>query len=177
MYIIWSGMLLYLLYLVVFPWFSGYAVMENHNKMYLHYKGWSTKYLANTSKRPYIGFPDVMVIVLPHLLFVVLPAFLVIAAIAAERALCLGHDISQMAKKDDDHHKQTWYTNYVGVLHWFRKILILLCLPIVWKHWKVCFPFNLNSYTCKFKLCAAYWSPLEQCSSLFPNSWTLLWRI
>ena len=153
MYIIWSGMLLYLLYLVFFPWFSGYAVMENHNKMYLHYKGWSTKYLANTSKRPYIGFPDVMVIVLPHLLFVVLPAFLVIAA---ERALCLGHDISQMAKKDDDHHKKIWYTNYVGVLHWFRKILILLCLPIVWKHWKVCFPFNLNSYTCKFKLCAAY---------------------
>jgi len=79
-----------------------------------------------------------MVIVLPHLLFVVLPAFLVIAAIAAERALCLGHDISQMAKKDDDHHKKTWYTNYVGVLHWFRKILILLCLPIVWKHWKHC---------------------------------------
>ena len=155
MYIIWSGMLLYLLYLVFFPWFSGYAVMENHNKMYLHYKGWSTKYLANTSKRPYIGFPDGMVIVLPHLLFVVLPAFLVIAAIAAERALCLGHDISQMAKKDDDHHKKTWYTNYVGVLHWFRKILILLCLPIVWKHWKVCFPFNFNSYTCNFKLYVA----------------------
>jgi hypothetical protein len=50
MYIIWSGMLLYLLYLVFFPWFSGYAVMENDNKMYLHYKGWNTKYLANTSK-------------------------------------------------------------------------------------------------------------------------------
>jgi hypothetical protein len=97
-----------------------------------------------------------MVIVLPHLLFVVLPAFLVIAAIAAERALCLGHDISQMAKKDDDHHKKTWHTNYVGVLHWFRKILILLCLPIVWKHWKVCFPFNFNSYTCNFKLYVAY---------------------
>ncbi|OEL16685.1 putative metallophosphoesterase [Dichanthelium oligosanthes] len=149
-YFVWSGMLLYLLYLVFFPWFTGYAVTENHNKMYLHYRGWSTKYLANTSTMPYIGLPDVMVIVLPHLLFVVLPAFLIIAAIAAERALYLGHDISQRAKKDDDHHKETRYTKY-GIFHWFRKILILLCLPIVWKHWKVCFLFNFNSHTCNLK--------------------------
>ncbi|CAL5089792.1 unnamed protein product [Urochloa decumbens] len=138
MYIIWSGMLLYLLYLVFFPWFTGYAVMENHNKMYLHYKGWSTKYLANTSSMPYIGLPDVMVIVLPHLLFVVLPAFLIIAAIAAERALYLGHNIYQRAKKDGDHYKETCYAEYLCIFYWIRKILILLCLPIVWKHWKHC---------------------------------------
>ncbi|KAF8731678.1 hypothetical protein HU200_015607 [Digitaria exilis] len=158
MYVIWSGMLLYLLYLVFFPWFTGYAVTENHNKMYFQYRGWSTKYLANSSSMPYIGLPDVMVIVLPHLLFVVLPAFLVIAAIAAERALYLGHDISLRAKKDDDHYK-SWYTKYVSIFYWLRKILLLLCMPIIWKHWKVCFPFNFDSYTQKFPFCLSDFIP------------------
>ncbi|WVZ62693.1 hypothetical protein U9M48_012407, partial [Paspalum notatum var. saurae] len=134
MYFIWSGMLLYLLYLVFFPWLAGYPVTENHNKMYLHYKGWSTKYITST----YIGLPDVMVIVLPHLLFVVLPAFLVIAAIAAERALYLGYQLSHTANKDDDHYKERRYLKHTCIFHWFRKILILACLPIVWKHWKHC---------------------------------------
>ena len=150
MYFIWSGMLFYLLYLVFFPWFTGYAVTENYNKMYLHYRGWSTRYLANTTALPCIGLPDVMVIVLPHLLFVVLPAFLLIAAIAAERALYLGHHFSQRTKKDDDHYKKAWHMKNVYIFYWLRKILILLCLPIVWKHWKVCFPFNLNSCTWQY---------------------------
>ncbi|KXG34890.1 hypothetical protein SORBI_3002G104600 [Sorghum bicolor] len=137
MYFIWSGMLFYLLYLVFFPWFTGYAVTENYNKMYLHYRGWSTRFLADTTALPYIGLPDVMVIVLPHLLFVVLPAFLLIAAIAAERALYLGHHFSQRTKKDDDHCQKAWHMKNVYIFYWLRKILILLCLPIVWKHWKV----------------------------------------
>ncbi|KAJ1288863.1 hypothetical protein BS78_02G120400 [Paspalum vaginatum] len=133
-YFILSGMLLYLLYLVFCPWLAGYPVTENHHKMYLHYRGWSTKYL--TSTMPYIGLPDVMVIILPHLLFVVLPAFLVIAAIAAERALYLGYQLSHTANKDDDHYKERRYLKHTCIFHWFRKILILACLPIVWKHWK-----------------------------------------
>lgn len=146
MYFVWSGMLLYLLYLVFFPWFAGYAVTENRNKMYLHYKGWSTSYIANTSTAPYIGLPDVMVIVLPHLLLVVFPAFFIIAAIATERAAYLGHHLSQTAKKEhDNYNERRKYMQNVWIFRSFRKSLILLCLPIVWKHWKVCFPFNLNS--------------------------------
>ncbi|XP_015695409.1 putative metallophosphoesterase At3g03305 isoform X2 [Oryza brachyantha] len=137
MYSVWSGMLIYLLYLVFFPWFSGFAVTENHNKMYLYYKGWSTSSLANVSTVPYIGLADVMVIVLPHLLFVVLPAFLTIAAIAANRAAYLAC-ISHNAKKDDDHYKGRQYIPRIWIFRCFRRFLILLCLPIAWKHWKHC---------------------------------------
>uniref|UniRef100_A0A0E0LJ96 Uncharacterized protein n=1 Tax=Oryza punctata TaxID=4537 RepID=A0A0E0LJ96_ORYPU len=138
MYSVWSGMLIYLLYLIFFPWFAGYAVTENHNKMYLYYKGWSTSNLANVSTAaPYIGLPDVMVIVLPHLLFVVLPAFLIIAAIAANRAAYLAH-ISHKAKKDDDHYEERKCIQNIWIFRCFRKFLILLCLPIAWKHWKHC---------------------------------------
>nr|XP_025882734.1 putative metallophosphoesterase At3g03305 [Oryza sativa Japonica Group] len=138
MYSVWSGMLIYLLYLVFFPWFAGNAVTENHNKMYLYYKGWSTSNLANLSTAaPYIGLPDVMVIVLPHLLFVVLPAFLIIAAIAANRAAYLVH-ISHKAKKDDDHYEERKCIHHVWIFRCFRRFLILLCLPIAWRHWKHC---------------------------------------
>ncbi|KAL5198319.1 hypothetical protein ABZP36_001831 [Zizania latifolia] len=137
MYSVWSGMLIYLLYLVFFPWFAGYAVTENHKKMYLYYKGWNSSNLANVSTVPYIGLPDVMVIVLPHLLFVVLPAFLIIAAIAADRAAYVTN-ISHMEKKDDDHYKERRYMQHVWISGCFRKALIFLCLPIAWKHWKHC---------------------------------------
>ncbi|KAL6646432.1 hypothetical protein ACP70R_018040 [Stipagrostis hirtigluma subsp. patula] len=136
-YSIWTGMLVYLLYLIFFPWFSGYAVTQNSNKMYLHYKGWSASYFGNTRTVPYLGLPDVMVIVLPHLLFVVLPAYLVIVAIAAERAVYLRRHLSWTAKKHDDHYKRGRNCmKHAWIFHCFRKFLILLCLPIAWKHWK-----------------------------------------
>uniref|UniRef100_A0A0E0Q6K2 Uncharacterized protein n=1 Tax=Oryza rufipogon TaxID=4529 RepID=A0A0E0Q6K2_ORYRU len=96
MYSVWSGMLIYLLYLVFFPWFAGNAVTENHNKMYLYYK-----------------------------------------AIAANRAAYLVH-ISHKAKKDDDHYEERKCIHHVWIFRCFRRFLILLCLPIAWRHWKHC---------------------------------------
>ncbi|TVU39676.1 hypothetical protein EJB05_13108, partial [Eragrostis curvula] len=138
MVFLWSGMLLYLLFLVFFPWFSGNAVTESHGKMYLHYKGWTSSYLAHTSSVPYIGWPDVMVIVLPHLIFVVVPAFIVITAITAERAVYLRYCLSWTIKKDGSLRKQGRHMQRFWTFRCFRKFLIFLCMPIVWKHWKHC---------------------------------------
>ncbi|KAF2286415.1 hypothetical protein GH714_016794 [Hevea brasiliensis] len=50
----------------------------------------------------YIGSPDIMVVVLPHLIFVVLPATFVAGALAAERGMFKEHFLSLSGKKEDD---------------------------------------------------------------------------
>ena len=44
-----------------------------------------------------------MVVVLPHLFFVVLPSILVTGALAAEREICREHFLLRLGKKEDDY--------------------------------------------------------------------------
>ncbi|XP_010907693.2 putative metallophosphoesterase At3g03305 [Elaeis guineensis] len=141
MTLIWSGILLYVLYLLLFPWFFGYVFTESHSMAYMTYRGWAVPQLNNSSGLPYIGVPDVMVVVLPHLCFVVLPTILVIAAMAAEKTAYRTHYLSLSGKKEDDLYKESKkHMRHASFCSgcWMRKLLLLVCLVILWKHWKHC---------------------------------------
>ncbi|OAY69196.1 putative metallophosphoesterase [Ananas comosus] len=138
MTLIWSGILLYLLYLLFFPWFFGHAITENSNIIYMTYRGWAVK---SFNGRQHVGVPDVMVIVLPHLCFVVLPTIVVTAALAAERTAYRRHFLSLSGKKEDDYCKESKRNAKHGSSwsgRWIRKLLLVVCLVILWRHWKHC---------------------------------------
>ncbi|XP_073000274.1 putative metallophosphoesterase At3g03305 isoform X1 [Typha latifolia] len=142
MTLVWSGIFLYLLYLLFCPWFYGYAITESSNLTYMTYKGWVITNFSNRTKVVHGGVPDVMVIVLPHLYYVVLPSIVVIAAMAAERTAYRVHFLSLSGKKKDDNNKESKRKRHRHASTWrsrrIRKFLLLVCLMILWKHWKHC---------------------------------------
>lgn len=147
--IAWFGFLGYLFYLIMFPWFTGQVFTDGEDKGYMTYMGWVVKFSDNKSNHDYIGSPDVMVVVLPHLIFVVLPAILSSGALAAERVVHRGKFLSVSGKKKDDYsgldQRSVRYDSrgnrrskfHFGG-HWIRLILLVLCLVICWKHFKNC---------------------------------------
>ncbi|KAJ0528837.1 putative calcineurin-like phosphoesterase domain, ApaH type, metallo-dependent phosphatase [Helianthus annuus] len=89
----------------------------------------------------FIGFPDIMVIVIPHIYFVVLPAVVIIGALAAERAVYQDHVCSLSGKKrDDDGESRSKDHNVSGWMlrKWARGILVIFSLAVCWKHFKNC---------------------------------------
>lgn len=132
---IWFGMLIYLIYLAFFPWFFGQVFTESGSMGYMSRMGWRVRISNNSSIQSHIGFPDVMVVVLPHLCFAVLPAVLVSAALAAEKAAYHVHYLSTSGKKEDDYISKS--KRHVRE-RWIRKLLLVVCFAIIWKHWKQC---------------------------------------
>ncbi|XP_042509399.1 putative metallophosphoesterase At3g03305 [Macadamia integrifolia] len=146
--VLWFGLLIYLLYLVFFPWGCGQVFTEGGGRGCMTIKGWVVDGPYERAEQSYIGYPDVMVVVFPHLCFVVLPAVLVMCALVAERAVYRLYFFSLSGKKEDDYVNQSLrsLTGYLGrgrskfLCGWrlARKLLILFCLIIYWKHWKLC---------------------------------------
>lgn len=85
-----------------------------------------------------------MVVVLSHLCFVVLPSILVAAALAAEKGGYRVEFLSRSGKKEDDygsennHRSNRGMTKFCVDKRWIRKILLVVCLVICWKHLKNC---------------------------------------
>lgn len=104
---LWCGILLYLLYLVFFPWFFGQVFCETGKMAYMTHRGWSVTSWNNANHSAYSGVPDIMVIILPHLGFVVLPTVLVVGAMAAERTAFRDYFHSLTGKKEDDNLKES----------------------------------------------------------------------
>lgn len=155
---VWFGMLGYVIYLISCPWFIGQVFTDGGDKGYMTYMGWVVKTFNDREKHDYIGSPDIMVVVLPHLIFVVLPAILVAGALAAERGIYKEHFLSLSGKKEDDYDQKNkislMYDNQGGRrsnLHFgqrrIRKVLLVVCLAIFWKHFKV--TFNSFSIYCE----------------------------
>ncbi|XVF30255.1 hypothetical protein REPUB_Repub16aG0041400 [Reevesia pubescens] len=147
--IAWFSFLGYIFYLILFPWFTGQVFTDGEDKGYMTYMGWVVKSSNNKGNHDYIGSPDVMVIVLPHLIFVVLPSIFLTGALAAERAVHRDNFLSVSGKKEDDYSsldKRSLRYDSRGSRrskfrfggHWVRLILLLLCLAICWKHFKNC---------------------------------------
>lgn len=143
--IVWYGMLGYLFHLVLFPWLVGQVLTDGDGRGYMTYMGWVVKSLNGKGKNYYLGSPDIMVVVLPHLFFVVLPAVLVAAALAAEREIYREYFLSRSGKKEDDYdqeNKRSLRCDYWGSFHfgdrWIQKVLLVGCLVIYWKHFKLC---------------------------------------
>lgn len=140
MTIVWSIVLIYLVYLLLLPWFFGYAITEDGNLMYMTHRGWSDATFDGIREVARVGFPDVMVIALPHLVWVVLPAILVMAALAAERTLYRIFFLSLTGKKEDDYGREQMTgagKERIWSGRWIRKFLLVVTVTIFWKHWKV----------------------------------------
>ncbi|KAF5454923.1 hypothetical protein F2P56_024552, partial [Juglans regia] len=146
--IVWYGMLGYLLHLILFPWFYGRVLTDGDERGYMTYIGWVVKNIDGKGKHDYAGCPDIMVVVLPHLFFVVFPAILIAAALAAERGIYREHFLSCSGKKEDDYEqgrRRSLLYNYGcggSKFHfgdrWIRKVLFVVLLVICWKHFKNC---------------------------------------
>lgn len=142
--VVWFGMLGYLFYLILFPWFSGQVFTDGGERKYMTYKGWVVKIFGESKKLEFIGSPDIMVVVLSHLCFVVLPSILVAAALAAEKGGYRVEFLSRSGKKEDDygsennHRSNRGMTKFCVDKRWIRTILLVVCLVICWKHLKNC---------------------------------------
>ncbi|XP_015572259.1 putative metallophosphoesterase At3g03305 [Ricinus communis] len=148
--IAWFGFLVYLFYLFLCPWCIGHVFTDGRDLGYMTYMGWVVRSFSNSKRHEYIGFPDIMVVVLPHLLFVVFPSILVAGALAAERGMFKERFLSCSGKKEDDGYSQNNQKSqncemrgnrrpkfYFGE-RWIRKMLLVVCLAICWKHFMNC---------------------------------------
>ncbi|KAG0554421.1 hypothetical protein KC19_12G090300 [Ceratodon purpureus] len=91
--LVWVGLMLYVAYLIFFPWFSGRVLADDYpiGRMSLH--GWTVKPSNVDSVQTIsgLGIPDIMVIVMSYMIGVMLPLLLMISALSAERAACEFH--------------------------------------------------------------------------------------
>lgn len=144
----WLCMLGYLIYLISFPWFIGQVLTDGEDRGYMTYMGWVVKTSNETDKHKYIGSPDIMVVVLSHLLFVIYPAIFITVAFAAERGVYGEYFLSLLAKKEDDYgynnkrpesfdFKSSGRLNFWFRWRWIRKGLLIICAVICWKHFLV----------------------------------------
>uniref|UniRef100_A0A803R1G7 Calcineurin-like phosphoesterase domain-containing protein n=1 Tax=Cannabis sativa TaxID=3483 RepID=A0A803R1G7_CANSA len=133
---VWFGMLGYLFYLVLFPWLVGKVFTDDDIRGYMTYMGWAVKSVNGSEKHEYIGFPDVMVVVIPHIVFVVFPSILVTGFLVAEKDIYREHYLSVTGKKDDNDGEEK-SKSCVG-MRWIRKFLFVVCLVILWMHFKSC---------------------------------------
>lgn len=146
---LWLGFLVYLFYLVLFPWLSGQLFTDGGERGYMTYKGWVVKHPEMGKKLEYLGIPDIMVIVIPHLVFVVFPSLLVATGLALESEVYRMHLLALSGKKEDDHCKETLKSRHTNSQNhrsskfhtgtrWIRKVLMVVCLLVFYKHFKSC---------------------------------------
>ncbi|KAH0745338.1 hypothetical protein KY285_006995 [Solanum tuberosum] len=144
--LVWFSIIVYLFYLILCPWLSGQVFTEGGERGYMTYRGWVLRF-NEREKLDFHGFPDIMVVVLPHLYFVVLPTIIVIGALVAERAVFQDHLRALSAKKEDDYLVKnnvsaptSGRNKTLTLLHrrWIRKMLLIISLAICWKHFLNC---------------------------------------
>lgn len=134
----------------------GQVFNEGENMVYMTYMGWAIENSNGEGKLEYVGSPDIIVVVLPHLLYVVLPAILVTGALTAERAIFREHVLAFLEKKKDDlrmdsrktvlnDHHSSIVSNVHLCKRWIRKLLCVVCLAICWKHFMVSLKIKLCS--------------------------------
>ncbi|KAL3523290.1 hypothetical protein ACH5RR_016124 [Cinchona calisaya] len=145
---VWGCLVGYLFYLILCPWFSGKVFTDSKERGYMTYRGWVLK-PNEKGELEFLGFPDIMVVVLPHLFFVVLPAIVVIGALAAERGTYHDYLLSLSGKKEDDNqseikgsgpagHGRNNRSKFLLSDRWVRNVILVVSLAIWWKHFQSC---------------------------------------
>ncbi|GFZ11358.1 Calcineurin-like metallo-phosphoesterase superfamily protein [Actinidia rufa] len=143
--LLWLGMLVYLFYLLLFPWLWGQVVTHGGEMGFMTLKGWVVKF-NKIAKLEFIGVPDIMVVVFPHLFFVVLPSILVTLALAAERGMYREHLLCLSRKNVVENNTgsqsrdscSNGKSKFCLSKRWVRNILLLISLAIFWTHFKSC---------------------------------------
>ncbi|XP_019059692.1 PREDICTED: putative metallophosphoesterase At3g03305 [Tarenaya hassleriana] len=139
--VVWFGYMAYIIYLIFFPWFSGNVFTGVDYRAYMTIMGWAVTSSGRNGKHDYIGHPDVMVVVIPHLVFVVTPSILVTICLFAEREIYKEHVRSVSGKKEDDHSrgkKRSRISLFFSNRRVIQKLLMLASLAVYWKHFKNC---------------------------------------
>lgn len=146
--ILWGCLLAYLFYLILCPWLFGRVFTDGEERGYMTYRGWVLKPNKN-GELEFLGFPDIMVVVLPHLFLVVLPAILVIGGLAAERGRYRDYLLSLSGKKKDENQSEIRgyapptdgrhnRSQFLSSERWTRNVLLVVSLAICWVHFKSC---------------------------------------
>lgn len=144
---VWFGFLGYIFYLVLFPWLYGRLFTDGDGRGYMTYRGWVVKHPEIGKKLEYIGFPDIMVVVIPHLVFVVFPSLLVAIGLTVEKEMYRVKLLAVSGKKEDDdsgnlpgqNARQACKTLKLHTRsRWIRKLFMAVCLAILFKHFKSC---------------------------------------
>ena len=96
---LWAGMFTYVVFLIIFPWFSGQILSDDYPLGHMSLRGWTVKpFKADPGKTVSgLGIPDIMGVVLPYVYGVVLPLLLMLSALSAEKVACEFH-ITSLAK-------------------------------------------------------------------------------
>lgn len=167
---LWAGMMTYLVFLIIFPWFSGRILGDDYPLGYMSLRGWTVQ-PSPGDYVPGLGVPDIMGIVLPYLVFVVFPLLLLLSALSAENVVCELH-ITRLLKKtngsrgessasretDSDgslskgevvkseapvpEQKGTDHHDECRLCKRFvRKGLVVGCLLVAYNHWRVRSPY------------------------------------
>lgn len=86
---LWWGQVLYITFLLMFPWFWGRVLADDYPVGYMTLWGWTVWPSKGTvAQQSGLGWPDIMNIVLPYMCAVVLPMVLLVSALCAEQAAC-----------------------------------------------------------------------------------------
>ncbi|KAL6907531.1 hypothetical protein ACP4OV_002570 [Aristida adscensionis] len=150
---VWFSLVIYVLWLIKMPWFWGRATSEHGEISRMYLSGWSMPFYGSK-----LSNPDVLVITLPFLYLVVVPAIALIYGLFAEKAVaylrhsrrteyvagsantsselaCLlpGTPRSLLRSLSD---KMSLMIEFCG--GWIRRALLLACLTTVLIHLKLC---------------------------------------
>lgn len=91
--LLWAGMSTYMVFLILFPWFSGRILGDDYPLGHMSLRGWTGVQPSPSGLESFsgLGVPDIMGIVLPYVYEVVFPLLLLLSALAAERVVCEFH--------------------------------------------------------------------------------------
>jgi len=87
---LWAGMMTYMVFLIIFPWFSGRILGDDFPLGHMSLHGWTVQPSPGQTLSG-LGVPDIMGIVLPYIYAVVFPLLLLLSALSAERVACEFH--------------------------------------------------------------------------------------
>eukprot|EP01018_Ginkgo_biloba_P006019 Gb_41602 [translate_table: standard] len=158
---LWWANLIYLFYLLNFPWFWGYATVEDHPVGSMSLQGWTIQFVNTPSPILGIGVPDIMGIVIPFMYMIVTPSFILVYCLSAERKVYHFHVNSKSKCRQEVKLTQQSLAERMCVtskfppksgIHlyqkvsacsicrgWIRATLLTLCLGILWLHWRQCY--------------------------------------
>ncbi|KAG0554862.1 hypothetical protein KC19_12G126000 [Ceratodon purpureus] len=112
---LWAGMFTYMVYLIIFPWFSGRILGNDYPLGHMYIHGWTVKPFSADPEKTLSGLaiPDIMGIVLPYVYGVILPLLLILSALSAEKVACEFH-ITSLAKWQKKIESQSQPQSYVA---------------------------------------------------------------
>lgn len=152
---LWWANLLYLFYLVNFPWFWGIATVEEHPTGSMSLRGWSIQLAGMPSQYFAVGVPDIIGIVIPFMYLTVTPTFILVYCLSAERKAYYFHVNSKFKctreVSKQNAHRMTGVSSKAEFLvystvsacgicrGWLRASLLILCFTILCLHLRQCY--------------------------------------